>query len=145
MTSPTPPFFRRLGAEVIATTVLALPLVMGQLSSMMMNVIDTVLAGRHSALTQAAVAIGTAVWSVAILIVIGSVVSLGYYLRVVGVVWSGGEEEPAGSGSTGGGAFVAVVAIAVLSAAASIFFGIVPDPLYDFASQAAAAVGLSSG
>ena len=40
---------------------------------------------------------------------------------------------------------VAVVAIAVLAAAASIFFGIVPDPLYDFASQAAAAVGLSSG
>ena len=84
------------------------------------------------------------IW-LAILIVIGSVVSLGYYLRVVGVVWSGGEEEPAGSGSTGGGAFVAVVAIAVLAAAASIFFGIVPDPLYDFASQAAAAVGLSSG
>ncbi len=76
MPSPTPPFFRRLGAEVTATTVLALPLVMGQLSSMMMNVIDTVLAGRHSALTQAAVAIGTAVWSVAILIVIGVLMAI---------------------------------------------------------------------
>lgn len=76
MSAPQPPFFRRLGAEVIATTVLALPLVMGQLSSMMMNVIDTVLAGRHSALTQAAVAIGTAVWSVAILIVIGVLMAI---------------------------------------------------------------------
>jgi multidrug resistance protein, MATE family len=66
----------RLGAEVAKTTALALPLVMGQLSSMMMNVIDTVLAGRHSALTQAAVAIGTAVWSVAILIVIGVLMAI---------------------------------------------------------------------
>jgi MATE family multidrug resistance protein len=76
MSAPPLPFSRRLGAEVLATTVLALPLVLGQLSSMMMNVIDTVLAGRHSALTQAAVAIGTAVWSVAILIVIGVLMAI---------------------------------------------------------------------
>ena len=74
---PAPrPRLRRLGSEVIATAVLAFPLVLGQLSSMMMNVIDTVLAGRHSALTQAAVAIGTAVWSIAILVVIGVLMAI---------------------------------------------------------------------
>lgn len=71
-----PQFVRRLGSEVLATTLLALPLVMGQLSSIMMNVIDTVLAGRHSALTQAAVAIGAAVWTVAILTVIGVLMAI---------------------------------------------------------------------
>lgn len=74
---PSPrPRLRRLGSEVVATAVLALPLVLGQLSSMMMNVIDTVLAGWHSALTQAAVAIGTAVWSIAILVVIGVLMAI---------------------------------------------------------------------
>lgn len=62
---------QRLRSEMRATGLLALPLVLGQLSSMAMNVVDTILAGRHSALTQAAVAIGTAVWSVAILSLIG--------------------------------------------------------------------------
>jgi MATE family multidrug resistance protein len=65
------PVFHRLRNEMRATSALALPLVLGQLSSMAMNVVDTILAGRHSALTQAAVAIGTAVWSVAILSLIG--------------------------------------------------------------------------
>lgn len=65
------PVFHRLRNEMGATSALALPLVLGQLSSMAMNVVDTILAGRHSALTQAAVAIGTAVWSVAILSLIG--------------------------------------------------------------------------
>lgn len=76
MPPPPPQFVRRLGSEVLATTCLALPLVMGQLSSIMMNVIDTVLAGRHSALTQAAVAIGAAVWTVAILTVIGVLMAI---------------------------------------------------------------------
>lgn len=76
MSAPTHRAKPRLLTEIAATTALALPLVMGQLSSMMMNVIDTVLAGRHSALTQAAVAIGTAVWSVAILILIGVLMAI---------------------------------------------------------------------
>ncbi|MGA1212796.1 MAG: NADH-quinone oxidoreductase subunit N, partial [Solirubrobacterales bacterium] len=81
----------------------------------------------------------------AILVVIGSIASLGYYLRVVGVVWSGDEETPEGREGAGRGLFGALVAIGIVAAIVSIVFGVVPDPLYDFASQAAAAIGLSTG
>ena len=81
----------------------------------------------------------------AILIVVGSIASLGYYLRVVGVVWSGGEEEPARAETGGGKVFKFVVAIGIVAAVASIVFGVVPDPLYDFSSQAAQAIGLPAG
>ena len=81
----------------------------------------------------------------AILVVVGSIASLGYYLRVVGVVWSGTDEEPARAEAGGGGVFKAVVAIGIVAAAVSIVFGVVPDPLYDFTSQAAQAIGLSVG
>ena len=50
---------------------LALPLVLGQASSMAMNIVDTVLAGRHGPVTLAAVGVGSAVWSVVILVSIG--------------------------------------------------------------------------
>lgn len=82
----------------------------------------------------------------AILVVVGSIASLGYYLRVVGVVWSGGdEEEPARAEAGGGGVFKFVVAIGIVAAVASIAFGVLPDPLYDFATQAANAIGLPTG
>ena len=81
----------------------------------------------------------------AILVVIGSIASLGYYLRVVGVVWSGNDEEPARDEAGGGGVFKVVVAIGIVAAAVSIVFGVVPDPLYDFTSQAAQAIGLPGG
>ena len=42
---------------------LAAPLVLGQLSAIGMNVIDTMLAGHYSANTLSAVAVGTSVWS----------------------------------------------------------------------------------
>lgn len=61
----------RLSREVRASLVLAVPLVLGQLSAVAMNVIDTLLAGRHGALTLAAVGVGSAVWSLVILVLIG--------------------------------------------------------------------------
>jgi len=61
----------RLRREVRASAMLAAPLVLGQLSSVAMNVVDTILAGRHSPLTLAAVAVGSAIWSVVILVLIG--------------------------------------------------------------------------
>jgi len=64
---------------------------------------------------------------------------------VVGVVWSGDEETPEGREGAGRGLFGALVAIGIVAAVVSIVFGVVPDPLYDFASQAAAAIGLSTG
>lgn len=66
-TSPTP----RFGHEVRRTLVLSAPLVLGQLSSVLMTFIDTVLAGRHGPTTLASVAVGSAVWSVVILVLIG--------------------------------------------------------------------------
>lgn len=61
----------RLWREMRVSFALALPLVLGQASSMAMNIVDTVLAGRHGPVTLAAVGVGSAVWSVVILVSIG--------------------------------------------------------------------------
>ena len=61
----------RLKRELRATALLSAPLVVGQLSSMGMNVIDTVLAGRHGTETLAAIGVGAPAWSVVILLCIG--------------------------------------------------------------------------
>lgn len=53
------------------TALLALPVVLGQLSAIGMNFVDAVVAGRHGQITLAAVGIGTAVWSVVVLVLIG--------------------------------------------------------------------------
>ncbi|MFN8174558.1 MAG: NADH-quinone oxidoreductase subunit N [Solirubrobacteraceae bacterium] len=105
-----------------------------------------------------------------VLIVIGSMISLGYYLRVVAAVWMtpGPAQEPAAAVAAGGRPVIAggspeadaldpgagaasaapaprarpeVVAVAVVFAAASIFFGIVPGPLLDLAADAGRAIG----
>lgn len=62
---------QRIGRELRATLVLALPLVAGQLCAIGMNVVDTVLAGHLGARTLGAVAIGTAIWNIVILVAIG--------------------------------------------------------------------------
>lgn len=66
----------RLRRELRATTLLALPLAVGQLSAVGMNVVDAWLAGRHGALTLASVAVGTQVWSLVLLILIGVLMAL---------------------------------------------------------------------
>ena len=89
-------------------------------------------------------------------IVVGTMISLVYYLRVIAVMWmrSLPEETPVPgphvAPAIAGGSPEAdaelpgrsreVVAIAVLAATASIFFGIVPSPLLDLASSAASAL-----
>jgi NADH-quinone oxidoreductase subunit N len=106
----------------------------------------------------------------AIVLVIGSMISLGYYLRVVATIWmSGAAQAPVGpsgemalapiaggspeadeeleppSASAGPTGFSAamgtmphpeVALVAVVFAAASIFFGIIPGPLFDLAAHA---------
>ena len=57
--------------ELRASFVLALPLVLGQLAAIAMNVVDSILAGRHGPVTLAAVAVGSALWSVTLMICIG--------------------------------------------------------------------------
>jgi MATE family multidrug resistance protein len=55
---------------------MALPIAIGQLASMAMTVVDTVLAGRHSPITLAAVAVGGAVWSLALLVCVGLMMAI---------------------------------------------------------------------
>jgi NADH-quinone oxidoreductase subunit N len=85
-------------------------------------------------------------------IVVGSVISLAYYLRVVAVMWLGAidVEFPGAVGRrlarVGGWSPEAdaraqpeVLFIAVLAAAATLFFGIYPNPLFDAAREVGAA------
>lgn len=65
------PRILRLKTESRATFALALPLVAGQLLTVMMNVIDTILAGRLDTATLAAVAMGYQVWVLVLLVVLG--------------------------------------------------------------------------
>jgi NADH-quinone oxidoreductase subunit N len=105
-------------------------------------------------------------------IVIGSMISLGYYLPVIAAMWmreapsasapapagalpaiAGGspeldEEDPRGEGVeaqpvAGAGRQPEVVFLAVLAGAATIFFGVVPQPLFDLLHGAGSALGLS--
>ena len=81
-----------------------------------------------------------------VVIVVGSMISLVYYLRVIAVMWMGRFElelpSPRGraarpvagaSPEADAGAQPEVVAVAVLSAAATVFFGLWPSPLFDLA------------
>jgi NADH-quinone oxidoreductase subunit N len=119
---------------------------------------------------------GNYTW-LAIVLVIGSMISLGYYLRVVAAIWmsaptpapapapiggapgalapiAGGspeadDVEPGGGSVTGDGGGVArlhgapieVTFVAVLFAAASVFFGIFPSPLFNLVAHAGNALG----
>jgi NADH-quinone oxidoreductase subunit N len=89
-----------------------------------------------------------------ILIVVGSMISLVYYLRVIAVMWMGPIDielptvprrrvpRMAGwSPEADARAQPEVVLIAVLAAAATIFFGIWPDPLFDVARDVGTALG----
>jgi NADH-quinone oxidoreductase subunit N len=100
-----------------------------------------------------AVVAGGYAW-LAVVIVIGSMISLAYYLRVVAAMWLTPEPQAAATGTArpaiAGGApeadarpaDAATVALAVLFGAATIVFGIIPSPLVDLASGAGRALGL---
>ena len=89
-----------------------------------------------------------------VVIVVGSMVSLAYYLRVVAAVWMRPGAEPAraapvmAGGSAEAGRFagpaaggqIEVVVIAIVAAAAVVGFGIFPSPLLDLAADAARAI-----
>jgi NADH-quinone oxidoreductase subunit N len=90
----------------------------------------------------------------AIMIVVGSMISLGYYLRVIAVMWMTPIDielptlPPRWVKAVSGWSPLAdaraqpeVLFIAVLAAAATIFFGIVPEPLFDVARDVGTALG----
>jgi NADH-quinone oxidoreductase subunit N len=105
----------------------------------------------------------------AIVLVIGSMISLGYYLRVIATIWMGLPSiEPAyagaGSGRAGSGVvglapiaggspesdaldrshaapYPEVAFVSALFGAACVFFGIFPSPLFTFAAHAGRALG----
>jgi NADH-quinone oxidoreductase subunit N len=104
---------------------------------------------------------GSYTW-LAIVLVFGSMVSLGYYLRVVAAIWmspatstppapapgvgglapmAGGSPEVDVESRARSAPYPEVVLVAVLAGAASIVFGIVPTPLFHLASHAASAIG----
>ena len=56
----------RLLREMRVSFVLALPLALGQLAAILMSVVDSLLAGRHSLNTLAAVTVGSSIWTVAL-------------------------------------------------------------------------------
>jgi NADH-quinone oxidoreductase subunit N len=89
----------------------------------------------------------------AVFIAVGTMISLAYYLRVVAAMWMrpGAEaatRAPAIAGASPeadptdpeAGRRLYLVGPAVLAAAATIFFGVIPQPLVDFASHAGASL-----
>jgi NADH-quinone oxidoreductase subunit N len=88
-----------------------------------------------------------------VMIVIGSMISLGYYLRVVAAMWmpprTATDQAPGarpvmagGSPEADGARDVPATAVAVVFGAASLFFGIIPGPLFRLAEDAGKALGL---
>ena len=89
----------------------------------------------------------------AVFIAVGTMISLAYYLRVVAAMWMrpGGEEAggtPAIAGASpeadpidpDAGTRIYLVVPALIAAAAVIFFGIVPQPMVEFAEHAGASL-----
>jgi NADH-quinone oxidoreductase subunit N len=86
----------------------------------------------------------------AVFIAVGTMISLAYYLRVVGAMWMrpGGEAAPGATPAIAGASPEAdpidpdagrrphLVGPALFAAAGAVFFGIVPQPLVDFAQHA---------
>jgi NADH-quinone oxidoreductase subunit N len=102
-------------------------------------------------LIQAAVG-GGYTW-LAIMIVIGSMISLGYYLRVIAVMWMTPSEielpsvPPRWAKAVSGWSPLAdaraqpeVLIVALLAGAATIVFGIAPQPLFDVARDVGSAL-----
>jgi NADH-quinone oxidoreductase subunit N len=90
----------------------------------------------------------------AVFIAVGTMISLAYYLRVVAAMWMrpGGEEAPGAAPAIVGAAPEAdpidpdagrrpyLIAPALLAAAGAVFFGVIPQPLVEFAEHAGASL-----
>ena len=89
-----------------------------------------------------------------VMIAVGTMISLAYYLRVLAAVWmrSAPDERPAGAmpaiagasheadASVTGARCKAIIGLTLLATAATVFFGVIPSPLVDWANHAGAAL-----
>jgi MATE family multidrug resistance protein len=75
MTSQLPPT-PRLGQEVRATATLALPLILGHVSTGLISFVDNVIAGHHGTRTLAAVTVGTALLWLPMLVPLGTLIAV---------------------------------------------------------------------
>jgi len=100
---------------------------------------------------------GSYTW-LGVFIAVGTMISLGYYLRVVAAMWMSGEETAAAEAGPGATPVIAgaspeadpvdpsagsrwyLVAPAVLAAGITVVLGVIPQPLVDFASHAGASL-----
>jgi NADH-quinone oxidoreductase subunit N len=94
---------------------------------------------------------GNYTW-LAVFIAIGTMISLAYYLRVVAAMWMRPETASVATPAIAGaspeadpidpeaGRRLYLLAPALLAAAATVFFGVIPQPLVDFASHAGASL-----
>jgi len=89
-----------------------------------------------------------------VMIAIGTMISLAYYLRVVAAVWMrpGAERVPGAMPAIAGGSqeadeavrgtrCPAIIGLTLLATAATVFFGVIPQPLVDWAAHAGDAIG----
>jgi len=98
-----------------------------------------------------------------VMIAVGTMISLAYYLRVIAAVWmrpaylsdptpeagnrvlpamAGGSDEAAGTGRV---RCRVIIAFSLIAAFASVFFGIIPTPLVDFVAGTGEAITSSLG
>jgi NADH-quinone oxidoreductase subunit N len=87
-------------------------------------------------------------WWLAVVVVLGSALSLVYYLRVIATLWMTrplmlGSDDPAGLAPAGAAPEAdaskhpELIVLAVLAAAATVILGVWPEPLFDLARDAA--------
>ncbi len=89
-----------------------------------------------------------------VMIAIGTMISLAYYLRVIAAVWMRPAGEPVASpvpalaggsqeadAQPTGGRCPVILGLIALTTAATIFFGIIPSPLVDWATTAGESLG----
>jgi len=74
--TPPPSHSAPLGSEVRRTATLALPLVLGHVSTGLISLVDNVIAGHHGTLTLASVTVGTALLWLPMMLPIGTLISL---------------------------------------------------------------------
>jgi MATE family multidrug resistance protein len=124
--SVTPPRFL---AEVRATFLLALPLVLGHVSTGLIGFVDNVIAGHHHTDTLAAVTIGTALLWLPMLIPIGTLISLTASVSQLHGAGRDGEIGPLFRQALWLALALGLVMFAFLSAVPPLLptFGIAPD------------------